>query len=92
MRMQVRLQDILPGTVQQIWVCWSKSRRLGKGTIGTLETHYPILCEFRKYVMTQWLFKVHMYMVGSHNMLYPGQDTNAIIESYPSFMKSIMKA
>ena len=40
----------------------------------------------------QWLNKVHMWVVGYQNMDYCGQDTNAAIEGYHGFAKSILKS
>ena len=33
-----------------------------------------------------------MWIVGFKNLLYRGRDTNAAIESYHSYMKSVLKA
>ena len=33
-----------------------------------------------------------MWIVGFRNLLYAGQDTNATIESYHSYMKFVLKA
>jgi hypothetical protein len=41
---------------------------------------------------TQWLDKVHMWVVGFRNLDYCGQDTNAAIEGYHGFAKSILKS
>ena len=40
----------------------------------------------------QWLDKVYMWVVGFRNLSYCGQDTNAAIEDYHGFAKSILKS
>ena len=41
---------------------------------------------------SHFISKVHMWVVGFRNLSYAGQDTNGAIESYHSYMKSILKA
>ena len=39
-----------------------------------------------------WVEKTHMWVVGFRNLHYYGQDTNAAIEGYHGFAKSILKS
>jgi hypothetical protein len=57
-----------------------------------LQCSFPAAKEFWDYVKEQWLPKVHMWVVGYRNLPYAGQDTNAAVESYHSYMKSVLKA
>ena len=60
--------------------------------IQDLQKKYPEEEEFWEYMKTQWLDKVHMWVVGFRNLKYCGQDTNAAIEGYHGFSKSILKS
>ena len=60
--------------------------------IDELEKKFPQESEFWEYMKTQWLDKVHMWVVGYRNLSYCGQDTNAAIEGYHGFTKSILRS
>ena len=60
--------------------------------IDELEKKYPQESEFWEYMRMQWLDKVHMWVVGYRNLKYCGQDTNAAIEGYHGFTKSILRS
>lgn len=60
--------------------------------IEELAKKYPGEVDFWDYVRTQWIDKVHMWVVGFRNLSYCGQDTNAAIEGYHGFAKSILKS
>ena len=47
--------------------------------------------DFWDYMWTQWIDKVHMWVVEFRNLSYCGQDTNAAIKGYHGFAKSILK-
>ena len=79
-------------------IMYNKTRPLGHTAttwviqkLQHLERTYPRAVEFWEYVNLQWLPKVHMWVVGYRNMPYAGQDTNAAIELYHNYMKSILK-
>ena len=57
-----------------------------------LSRKYPSAQDFWQYVEDQWLYKVHMWVVGSRELPYAGQDTNAAIEGYHSTLKATLKA
>ena len=65
---------------------WARNRIL------ELEKKYPKENEFWQYMKEQWLDKAHMWVVGFRNLKYCGQDTNAAIEGYHGFAKSILKS
>ena len=65
---------------------WAKKK------LEELEKKYPKENEFWAYMKEQWLDKVHMWVVGFRNLNYCGQDTNAAIEGYHGFAKSILKS
>lgn len=60
--------------------------------IDDLSRKYPMEVEFWEYMKVQWLKKVHMWVVGYRNLPYAGQDTNAAIEGYHGFLKSVLKS
>ena len=60
--------------------------------IEELRKKYPEEEEFWEYMRFQWLDKVHMWVVGFRKLKYCGQDTNAAIEGYHGFSKSILKS
>ena len=60
--------------------------------IDELEKKYPQESELWEYMRMQWLDKVHMWVVGYRNLKYCGQDTNAAIEGYHGFTKSILRS
>jgi len=64
---------------------------LGYIEIAVAQNEYPTVVEFWEYVRQQWLPKVHMWMVGFKNHPYAGQDTNAVVENYHRYMKSVLK-
>ena len=64
---------------------WAKSR------IEELEKKYPQEMEFWEYMKEYWVEKAHMWVVGFRNLKYCGQDTNAAIEGYHGFAKSILR-
>ena len=72
-----------PGDEGRVWA---------DNKIEELEKKYPQEAEFWEYMRKQWLDKVHMWVVGYRNMDYCGQDTNAAIEGYHGFAKSILKS
>ena len=65
---------------------WAKER------IEELRKKYPQEEEFWEYMENHWLDKVHMWVVGFRKLKYCGQDTNAAIEGYHGFSKSILKS
>ncbi|KAG0618725.1 hypothetical protein M758_4G088100 [Ceratodon purpureus] len=65
---------------------WAKSR------IEDLEKKYPQEMEFWAYMKEYWVDKAHMWVVGFRNLKYCGQDTNAAIEGYHGFAKSILRS
>ena len=65
---------------------WAKSR------IEELEKKYPQEVEFWDYMKEYWIEKAHMWVVGFRNLKYCGQDTNAAIEGYHGFAKSILRS
>jgi hypothetical protein len=60
--------------------------------IQQLRGKYTALEEFWLYIESQWLSKVHMWVVGFLNLPYAGHDTNAAIGNYHEYMKSVLKA
>jgi hypothetical protein len=60
--------------------------------LNNLEIKFPMYPQFWEYMRTQWLNKVHMWVVGYRNLCYAGQDTNAAIESYHGYLKSVLKS
>ena len=48
--------------------------------------------EFLDYVKSHSISKVHMWILGYQNLPYAKEDTNAMIESYHNYVKSILKA
>ena len=60
--------------------------------LDALRAKYPQENEFWDYMTSQWGKKVHMWVVGYRNLPYAGQDTNAAIEGYHGFLKSVLKA
>ena len=60
--------------------------------IEELEKKYPKEGEFWEYMKEYWIEKAHMWVVGFRNLHYCGQDTNAAIEGYHGFAKSILKS
>lgn len=69
-----------------------EGREWAQKKIYDLEKKYPQEGEFWEYMKFQWLDKVHMWVVGFRNLKYCGQDTNAAIEGYHGFAKSILKS
>lgn len=65
---------------------WAQQR------IEELAKKYPGGVHLWDYIRTQWIDKVHMWVVGFRNLSYCGQDTNAAIEGYHGFAKSILKS
>ena len=53
---------------------------------------YPLATDFWHYVEEQWLFWMHMWIVGYKELHYAGQDTNAAIEGYHSTLKATLKS
>jgi hypothetical protein len=70
------------GLAASDWALWKLQQ---------LQFMHPAANEFWDYVREQWLPKVHMWVVGSRNLPYTGQDTNAAVESYHGYMKSVLK-
>ena len=60
--------------------------------LNALRAKYPREKEFWDYMTSQWGKKIHMWVVGYRNLPYAGQDTNAAIEGYHGFLKSVLKA
>lgn len=69
-----------------------ESAAWAKEKFEALGKRYPSEKEFWEYMEGQWLHKVHMWVVGYRNLPAAGQDTNAAIEGYHGFMKSILKS
>lgn len=64
---------------------WASNR------LAALETMYPQYPESWEYMYSQWLNRVHMWVVDYRNLSYTGQDTNAAIKGYHVYVKSILK-
>lgn len=65
---------------------WARSR------IEELEKKYPHEVDFQEYMREYWIDKSHMWVVGFRNLKYCGHDTNAAIEGYHGFAKSILRS
>jgi hypothetical protein len=46
---------------------------------------------FWSYVISEWVPKCEMWVMGNWNFPYIGHDTNAIIESYHANLKATLK-
>ena len=60
--------------------------------LAQLEEKFPLYPDFWEYMRSQWLNKVHMWVVGFRDLSYAGQDTNSAIERYHGYLKSVLKA
>ena len=70
----------------------SKSATWASEKLQELSKKYPKHKDFWDYMIKQWQDKAHMWVVGYRNLPYAGQDTNAAIEGYHGFLKSILKS
>ena len=53
---------------------------------------YPLAIDFWCYVEEQWLFWMHMWLMGYKGLPYARQDTNAAIKEYHSTLKATLKS
>ncbi len=60
-------------------------RKVGKG----YEKH-AIKGPLWIYILSKWVSKTHMWLVGYYNLPYVGQNTNLVIESYHSNLKATL--
>ena len=57
-----------------------------------LTRKYVLASKFWRYMEDQWLFRAHMWVVAYNELLYAGQDMNAVIEGYHSTLKAVLKS
>jgi hypothetical protein len=51
----------------------------------------PNVQAFWLYVMSKWVPKCEMWVIGNQNLPYVSEDTNATIESYHANLKATLK-
>ncbi len=63
-----------------------------KGKLAKVMKNMSSMEPFQIYILSKWVSKIHMWLVGYQNLPYVGQNTNVMIESQHSNLKATLKA